>query len=263
MPLLSTQDYIYQAFRRCGQMRPGYENSPELLADALNEWNIFFDQLNIDPACQFTNPSYQYAITGPGSQTNGNGYLIGPTAQSLGNANDFNGPRPTSVIAANLVFTTLGSIPVYIRLWPLTQQEWASKSIQAIPATQVATEFWYDPQFPNGVFNVFPPLSGNAIQIYQQGSLVPPATLEDPYSAPPGYQEMVVSGLAKRLYFLVTKQAAIRLKPYGLISSDADRSLEIIKGMNRAIPELAADAPRGSSGRVGYDRNLTYTGEPY
>jgi len=195
----SAQDFIYRSFRKIGQIRPGYTPSPEILQDALTEWGDFFDALGAEQNAPYSNPVYQHAVSGPGSQTNGNGYQVGPTAA------DWVQPRPEEIIRANLVFTSQGPQPVYIQLRPVSQAEWAALAIQQIPAVNVTSIFWYDPQFPNGVFNVFPPLNSNAIQLYQRGILASPATLATVYTAPPGYNDMVTYGLAERLYYLATK----------------------------------------------------------
>src|ERR1035437_7538282 len=76
---LQAQNFIYMALRKCGQMRPGYTPSPELLADALSEWYTWFDELGAERNSHYSNPVYQYSVTGPGSQTGGNGYTIGPS----------------------------------------------------------------------------------------------------------------------------------------------------------------------------------------
>ena len=124
---------------------------------------------------------YKYNITGPGSQTNGNGYQIGPTAI------DWVGPRPDSIVWANLVMLNVPSQPVYLPLRSISLEEWASLPIQQIPPISVTSLFYYDPQFPNGVFNVFPPLSaGNQIQLYTFGVLPSPSSLSDIYGGPPG-----------------------------------------------------------------------------
>jgi hypothetical protein len=38
----TAQDFISTAFRKCGQMRPGYTLPAELLADGLTEFNNMF-----------------------------------------------------------------------------------------------------------------------------------------------------------------------------------------------------------------------------
>ena len=111
---------LYQAFRKIGQLRPGYTAPPELLADGLVEWANFFDECGAERNTHYSNPYYQHAITGPGSQTLGNGYLIGPSATTApatattlaGTANDWNQPRPVSILRANLVLTNGAGSPV-------------------------------------------------------------------------------------------------------------------------------------------------------
>src|ERR1035437_9292833 len=255
---LQAKNFIYMALRKCGQMRPGYPPSPELLADALSEWYTWFDELGAERNSHYSNPVYQYSVAGPGSQTGGNGYTIGPSGA------DWIGPRPESIIRANLVFTTIGPQPVYIPLKPLNQTQWASLAIQQIPATSVTSVFWYDPQYPNGVFNVFPPLNGNAIQIYQWGVLVPPVALTTNYLAPPGYGAMVIKGLAARLYHMVTKEAVIHLKPFAIVAAEAETALNKVRRVNRPTPQLANDFhSRRGIGDGFYDSNVTNSGTPY
>jgi len=74
---LTAADFLYGCFRKCGQMRPGYTNSPELLADGLREWLAWFDALNARRTNQFTTPDYVYPI---GSNTGLNG-IYGPNVQ--------------------------------------------------------------------------------------------------------------------------------------------------------------------------------------
>lgn len=265
---MTAQDVIYMALRRVGHLRPGYTPSPELFIDALNEWAAFFDELGAERHTQYSNPVFQHNVTGPGSQTNGNGYQIGPTAA------DWVQPRPTSIIRANLVLLNTGPQLVYLPLQPITQEEWANLAIQQIPPISVTSLFWYDPQFPNGVFNVFPPLSGNAIQIYQWGVLQPPvafanagnvaAALATSYAMPPGYEEMTISGIAERMYNLVSHDLMIHKVPYVVVAAKAARSLAKIKNLNRALPRLISDAPHRQGGDAPfYDQNVTWTGEPY
>lgn len=304
-------------------MRPGYLNQPELLADALTEWQAFFDELNAERTANFSNPDFVYPVTGPGSQSGGNGYTVGPqftfsgttTIASLvvtvdntaglqvGNAvsgagipalatitaispnvsitlsleataaalititvtPDWVGPRPESIIRANLVMTSAGQAPIYLQLTPISQEEWSALAIRQIPAINVTSKYWYDPQYPDGVFNVFPPLNGNSIELFTWGVLAAPTSLQATYSAPPGYWDLVVLGLAERLYYMATKEVVIRPVPYQIIAGKAHAAREKIRLVNRPIPRLRTDCPSGS--RIGgsgfYDQNVRWTGEPY
>lgn len=256
MAFTTAQDVVYQALRKLGHLRPGYNASPELLADALQEWTLLDDELNTQRNAQFTNPDYVYPVTGPGSASGGNGYTIGPSGA------DWTGPRPTSIIRANLVQTN-GGQKVYIPLSPINQEQWANLAIRQIPAVNITALFWYDPQYPNGVFNVFPPLNGNSIELFQWGTLAAPATLASAYAAPPGYLNVVVCGLAKRLYYMVPKQLMPEKKPYMQVAGEAKLAVDKINMLNRTIPLLSSDAPGGAPRDGFYDSFVTYTGEPY
>lgn len=254
---MTAQQFIYQAFRKIGQIRPGYTAAPELLADALTEWAAFFDECGAEKNTQYSNPVYQHTITGPGSQTGGNGYTVGPSGA------DWIQPRPEIIIHANIVLAG-GPQPVYIGMVPITQEQWANLAVQQIPGSGIANVFWYDPQYPNGVFNVFPPLTQNAVQIYQSGVLAAPATLGATFAMPPGYWDFVVFGLAERLYHMVPKGAMVaRQVPYAVLAAKAKIAKERIKNINRPLEVLRNDFKSGKRPDGYYDSYVHQIGEPY
>lgn len=320
MALLTAQDYILKAFRKCGQIRPGYVSSPELLADGLDEWGSLFDGWAGDRNMGFSTPQYVYPVTGPGSQQSGNGYLIGPLfpftgtltigsavivtaadtsqvtvgesitgtgipasstvvsvtattitisavatangAQALTARPDFVGPRPAAIVRANLVFVSGTAQPVYIHLIPLNTAEWASLAVRAITAIDVTNCFYYDPQYPNGVFNVFPPLSGNSIELFTNQFLGVPATLATPYSAPPAYKDAVIDSLAERLWSLCTNQVALNRNSQQWLAGQAYESRMKVQMLYRQTPRLASDFRSGGYGDGFYDSFVTDTGLP-
>lgn len=257
MALVTAKDYILSAFRKCGQMLPGYVPQPELLADALNEWEMLFDSWQAERTMGFSIPQFQYACPGPGSQSGGNGYQVGPTAL------DWVGPRPESIVRANCVMTNVGPQPVYIPLRPISAEEWASLSIRQIPGINVTSLFYYDPQFPNGVFNVFPPLIGNSIELFTWAFFAAPALLTTAYSAPPGYMDAVIYSLAERLWPMCTRQIAINKVSLQWMAGKAHAAREKVRLVNRPIPTLRADFRGGNKPAGYYDSFVSYTGEPY
>lgn len=263
MSLTIASDYIKQALLKCGNMKPGYTPSPELLAAGLTEWGSQFDSWAAERTMGFSIPDYQYTVAGPGSQSGGNGYLIGPTAHAAGNANDFQGPRPNSIVRANCVMTNLGTQPVYIHMRPISVEEWAALAIRQIPAINVTSLFYYDPQFPNGVLNVFPPLIGNAIELFCWEALAVPSTLGSNYSAPPGYQDAIVWSLASRLWPMCSRDIMPHKLTHPFINGKAYEACQKVRTVNRPIPTLGQDF-RGSQQPAGYyDSFVSYTGEPY
>jgi hypothetical protein len=269
--LANGQAVIIQALRKLGQVRAGYTPPPELLADGLNEWITLFDEWATDRTMGFSIPTYVYPVLGPGSQSSGNGYLLGPTATTAlatpttnaGGANDWNGPRPPIIVRANLKFTSGTGQPVYIHLRPISAEEWAGLSIRVITAINVTNVFYWDPQFPNGVFNVFPPLSGNAIELFCSQALAAPATLATAYSAPPGYLDAVIKSLAERLWSMIPSSVCPNKRSPEWLAGSAYEACQKIQMLNRPIPMLASDFPRAGGGPGGfYDSNVTNTGLP-
>ena len=253
--LSTAQDFIYQALRKIGALRPGYVAGPELMADALTEWALMFDEWNSQRLMQYTQPDLTHTVTGPGSQSGGNGYTIGPAGA------DITGPRPTSIIRANCVLQPTSANPVYVQLQPLTLEEWAAKGVRKIPAIGLTTQFYYDPQFPNGVLNVFPPiLAGTVLELFQFGAFAAPATLVTAYAGPPGYANCVVTGLAERLYHMVDKTLVISKRPYAKVAGDHQVALNRVKKLNRPVSRLSTDFPSGRNG--GYDSFVTWVGGP-
>lgn len=252
-------------------MRAGWTPSDELMNDGLREWYTFYDFLNGNRTAQYSIPDYVYPVTGPGSQTNGNGYEVGPTAA------DWVGPRPVSIARANLVQTNMGPQPVYIQLRNVSMEAWADLAIQQIPGIDITSIYYYDPQYPNGVFNVFPPLTGNSIQLYTWGFLTPPpslgqanyttitAALATAFLQPPMYADMTIWELASRLLPLVPKVAVVKPVSVEYLNGKAYASLQEVKRVNRPVPILATDAPsdRANGANGYYDSFVTYTGEPY
>lgn len=326
MALVTAQDYIYQALRKCGQMRPGYTPPSELLSDALTEWGVLFDEWQAEREMGFSVPTFQFAVTGPGSQTDGNGYLIGPRqavtgtltitspviacsntfgvyageaisgtgipagstvvsfvadtsitisknatangAQTLTLTPDWVAPRPESIVRANNVLTNVGNQPVYLPIRMVSTEEWASLAIQQIPEINVTSLAYYDPQFPAGVFNVFPPLNGNSVQLYTWAALAAPTSLSSTYSAPPAYANAVLWSLAERVWPLCTNWAAAGPNKISIesIRGEAYEAREKVRTVNRVQPALSPDFRGGSptSPEAGYfDSFVTWTGEPY
>jgi len=257
MALVTAQDYIESTLRKCGQLRPGYKSSPEFLADGLNEWGMLFDSWAAERTMGFSIPQYVYPVTGPGSKSNGNGYDVGPSATN------WVGPRPEAIVRANLKMTSVGPQPVYLPIRMLSAEDWASLSIRQIPGINVTNLAYYDPQFPNGVFNVFPPLTGNSIELFTWMGFSAPATLATAYSAPAGYMDAVVYSLAERLWPMCTHDVLVHKIDPRKLAGMAHAAREKVRLVNRPIPTLRADFRGGSKPAGYYDSNVARTGEPY
>lgn len=261
-----TQDFIYAALRRCGQIRPGYTPSPELMNDALVEWQVWYDGLNAERTMNYTTPDYIYPITGPGhallpsgqSLGAGLGYEIGPTAA------DFVGPRPERIIQMNLYMTSASpSEPTRIGMRQLSAEEYFNIIVLAIPPINIATVFYYEARYPNGVIWVWPPLNGNSLEILTWGSLTPPANLTDVYAAPPGYADLIIYRLAQRLYNLCTKEVLAHRVSLQWLVGQAEICAARVRAVNAPSPRLINDFQNQSVSAGSGDLTLLLTGVPF
>lgn len=268
MALITAQDYILNALRKCGQMRPGYVCGPELLQDGLDEWKLMFDGFNAERTLNYTMPDYVFPITGPGHGTTGNGQTFGGTGYTIGPSGaDFTAPRPVSpsaIARMNLYMTSASPTePTRIPITVISMEEWMNIPVIQIPAINVAITAAYDPQFPNGVIWVWPPLNGNSLELFMWGQLTPPATLGASYSAPPGYGDLVVYRLAQRLYGLCTNDVLVHKFPFQWLCGQAEIAAAKVRRINAPKPRLRNDFDCGRRSVATCDWDLLLTGVPY
>lgn len=245
MALILAQDYIYHALRQCGQLKAGYTAQLELLTDAIDQWHLLFDSYNSRRTMMYTMPDYVFPILGPGHGVTGNaqtfggsGYQIGPTSL------DFVAPRPEAIVRVNLYYTE-GPSPARIPLSQISMEQWMNIAVVSLPAINVATTFAYDPQYPNGVIWVWPPLNGNSLEIFTWGALTPPASLTAPFSAPPGYADLIVKQLAVRLWQYCSVSWFKERHSFEWISAQAELARQQVAKVNAPMPRLRNDFSGG------------------
>ena len=328
MALLTAQDYIYNAYRKCGQLRPGYTASSELLTDGLDEFKAMFDGYNAARTMNYTIPDYIYAI---GSKTGLNGiygqniqFTIGPaftftgtlqaslvsalvantaglivgqyitgtgipalttitaittntsitfSAQSTLSAGntltltvtpDFVGPRPEGIIRMNLYMTSASpSQPTRIPITMVSAEQWAAIAVLQINAINIATTCYYDPQFPQGVLNLWPPLNGNSLEIFTWGFLTPPTTLATNITLPPGYADVLIWDLASRMWPMLTKSVLVNKVSHQWINGKASAAKQKVRNLNAPKLKLTNDFRGGRSNSAVCDWGLLLTGTPY
>ena len=262
---MTAQDMIYQSFRRCGQMRPGYVPPPELLADGLSEIQALYDGFNAERTLNYHMPDYVFSITGPGTGTTGNAQSFGGTGYSIGPSGaDFTAPRPVAIARMNLYMTSASPTePTRIPIAMISMDEWMDLPVIQLPAINIAICAAYDPQYPNGVIWVWPPLNGNALEIFTWGQLAAPTTLASTLSFPPGYWDAIRDTLAERLLPLCTHDIMPQRRDAIWLRGQAAIGREKIRAINAVTPRLTSDFPAGHTGRNACDWDLLLTGEPY
>lgn len=321
------QDLIYTALRKIGQVRPGYGSQPELLSDALTEFQAMYDNWNAERTMNYSVPDFIFPI---GTSTSLNGiygpfiqWTIGPaftfsgttvstsktvtvvntigliigqyvtgagipantyitalsvnTSIMLSNAAtasatvtltvppSFLGPRPEAIVRMNLYMTSVSpGMPTRIPLSPIGVEEWGSISVLQLTPINVTTVYYYDPQMPQGVINVWPPLNGNSLEIFTWGFLTPPTLLTTSMILPPAYQDAIVYTLAERLWPMATRQLMVNKVSHMWICGQAKIARDKIRRVNAPMPRLANDFSGGRRTGIGVcDWNLLLTGQPY
>jgi hypothetical protein len=211
--------------------------------DALTEWQMLYDGYNARRTMAYSMPDYVFPVTGPGHGSTGNGQTFGGTGYQIGpTATDFVAPRPVAIARMNLYMTSVSpSSPTRIPLEQISMEEWMRISVIQLTPINVTTVFAYDPQYPNGVIWVWPPLNGNSLEIFTWGQLTPPSTLASAYSAPPGYQDLIVFQLAKRLYPMCTKDVMPERRNYQLLCAEAEIARQAVAAINAPMPRIRND----------------------
>lgn len=322
-------NYLYSAFRRCGQMRPGYLNNADLLADGLAEFSYLFDNWNSKRTMNYTTPDYVYPVLRTGSaaiesgQVYGLGFYVGPSVTFTGTTTstqtlvavpntvglqlgmyiagtgvpsntyivsivqgvsitmnnpastsgtvsiatmpDWQGPRPTAILRANLVYQAVSGPPTRLPLSPVSSEEWANISVLQLTPINVTTVYYYEPSFPCGIFWAWPPLNANSIEMFTWGFLTPPTDLTTQIDLPPGYQDAMIYTLAERLWPMCTNEIAIQRVSLLNLRGDAHRARQDVKRLNAPMPRLRCDfGPGGNTGQTpACDWTLLLTGIPY
>lgn len=177
---------------------------------------------------------------------------------------DFVGPRPESIIRMNLYMTsTSPTAPTRIPLAPVSAEQWANINVLQITAVNVTTVYYYDPQYPCGVINVWPPLNGNSLEIFTWGFLTPPVSLDTLMQIPPGYADVITWTLAQRLWGLCTNSVVPNKLPLSYIAGQAKLARDRVKAVNAPMPKMINDFSSRSSNVGTCDWQLLLTGNPY
>ncbi len=164
----------------------------------------------------------------------------------------FVGPRPEAIIRMNLWMSSVSPTqPTRIPLAPVSVEQWANISVIPITAINVTTVFYYDPQFPQGVINVWPPLNGNALEIFTWGFLTPPTSLTTEMRIPPGYQDWIIKDLAARLWPMCTHDQMINKVTHQWICGQAAIARKTVQEVNAPSPRLVNDFGGSRSGNIG------------
>lgn len=176
---------------------------------------------------------------------------------------DFIGPRPESIIRMNLVYSSIPK-PIRIPISMISVEQFAAISALQINAINVTTVAYYSATYPCGVINVWPPLNGNELEIFTWGFLTPPTVLASIVTLPPGYSDVIIYELAKRLWPMCTKDMAINKVSHQWLCGQAKLARDRVKAVNAPMPKLANDfGMRRWGNQAESNWNLLLAGIPY
>ncbi len=236
-------DVVYGALRRIGQLRPGYTPSPEFLADCLSEYQSMVDSWNSDPTMQFANTDEYFNISTSGFNSNSYQYTIGPS----GSGADFItslAARPVSIRRANWVWKiNTPTQPQRLAIQLIDEAEWFKIYQLPIPGAMMAIYCWYQPTFPLGILNFWPPVqAGNQIELYEWGQLSYPATAGATVTFPPGYWQATRLSLAEMLMGIAPRAIFTEHQPdVQRIPALALAARQSVQRVNRVTPRLVSD----------------------
>ena len=177
----------------------------------------------------------------------------------------FAGPRPEQIVRMNLVMTSANpGQPTRIPISLIGAEEWASIPVVQLTAINVTTTCYPDYQFPQMVLNIWPPLNGNSLEIFTWGFLTPPASLTANYSAPPGYADVIIWEIAKRMWMRCTHNMMANKVSHQWLCGQASRAKAEVRAVNAPRPRLRNDFSSGYGRNVAAcDWDLLLTGQPY
>lgn len=213
-------DLIAEALTDIRAIRAGDTMAPELQAFALAKLNRLLDRWNADPRAAFNAGFASYTLT-PNHQP----HTIGPSGADFTVIG-----RPTRIQGANLILTTVTPavrLPIRIRdaAW------WLANTVQGL-ATPIATDLYYDPDWPNGKLNLWPvPTAAYQIELLA-AELFGALLATDTFWMPFGYRDAVALTLAEACAPGCGQTASQDLK------NDANAARALIFGNNDEPPYL-------------------------
>lgn len=160
---------------------------------------------------------------------------VGVSSYTIGSGATVNVDRPLQIIQAYLRDSGGNNYPLNIR----TRDQWNQiGNRSSIITSQIPTDCFYDPTYPNGVFAVFPyPLAAYQVFFDSYSPLTSVSTLTQTLSFPPGYERAFVYNLAVE----ISAQNGIPLPTTGTnIQELANTSKGNIKRINEGNREIVA-----------------------
>jgi hypothetical protein len=175
----------YKALTVVGSVSSATSPTTEQRNDGLTALNSLLDSLNNENLTCYSVRDSSFTLS------------IGVSSYTVGSGATVNITRPLQVIQAYLQDSGGNNYPLTIR----TRDQWNNiGNRSSIITSQIPTDCFYDPTYPNGVFAVFPyPLAAYTVFFDSYAPLVSLSTLTESLAFPPGYERMMVYNLAAEI----------------------------------------------------------------
>lgn len=185
--MATIEEVCSQALEEIGVVGAGKAMSPEDGAFALRKFNRIVNQWNAIRAAVYATSFSQFTLT-----PNLAPHTIGPTGATF-----TVDQRPVSIEGIGLGLTTSNPV-AWLTLNKRDEAWWQQESVPDL-TSDVPTDFFYNPTWPNGEINFWPvPSTAYLVQLQIRVLLTDDVALTDELDLPPGYEEALILTLAQQ-----------------------------------------------------------------
>lgn len=188
-------DVATDAYVKNGRIAPGEQLPGDLGDYAMREANRMLDQMNIQANFVWTTNILAFNLTARTLPTYW--FTIGP--HTVDPTTDFDSPRPTRIIRANLLLTS-SSPAARIPLVIYDDRQWSDETIPAL-GSAIPTSLYNDGGDPVSRLYIwpYPTTTQNQVELFTWNQISRFATLADTFQMPPGYEDAFMLSLSERL----------------------------------------------------------------
>lgn len=231
---MTKRDLCTQALQELGVLDPTDTASDEDMNAASGAFDRLYDAWNAKRVAVYADVFAPFTLTA----------LLAP--QTIGPAGNLVvTQRPMSIESAGLVLTS-GSLDVERPIWVRDAAWWSRQAVKDL-STDVPTDLYYEPDWPNGKAFFWPVPASAVGVVLQSRMLLAALTLDATFTMPPGYHDAVMLSLAEKCARPFSRPVTPDL------AMDAAKARDVIFSANRVTPNIAtrdAGMPRGARGRT-------------
>lgn len=186
---MTIRDLVTQSLQEINAAQSGQAVQPDVFAQALLYLNMILDHFNASERKLYADLFSEYVIP-----TTGNPITLGPSGADWTYAIS----RPDAIPQASIILTSVSPPRPYVRLTPLTTQQWQNLSTPTL-SSSLPNFFYYNPTTPNGEFYFWTVEStAYSVQLLTRQMLAA-VTANTTFAQAPGYWYALMMLLARKL----------------------------------------------------------------